>query len=143
MTQSLPTLAQAKQQARTYRTAQAAKGIALSHADALEAVAHALGFRDWNGLHAAIAEMPPEGVQLGAEVTGRYLSQPFTGRVTHLALVRPGWFRVEVQLDAPVDVIQFDSMSNWRSRVRGVIGPDGHTKERTSDGSPHLELTLR
>jgi hypothetical protein len=142
MSRTFPTLSEAKQLARTHRSQQAEKGVTLSHADSLEAVARSLGFRDWNGLYAAIAEAPPSWLALGERVFGRYLSQPFTGRVNHLRLVRPGWFEVELVLDTPVDVVTFDSMSNWRSRVRGVIGPDGHTKERTSNGSPHLELTI-
>ena len=47
-----------------------------------------------------------------------------------------------LELDQPVDVVTFDSFSNWRSRVTKVIGPDGRSFDTTSDGMPHLVLKL-
>lgn len=55
---------------------------------------------------------------------------------------RSGWFRLVLDLDEAVDVVRFDSFSNYRKRIRAVIGPNGHSKERTSDGVPHVRLDL-
>jgi hypothetical protein len=49
---------------------------------------------------------------------------------------------VRLDLDHPVDVVTFDSFSNLRKRIRGTVGPDGRSKEITSDGTPHLVLDL-
>jgi Glyoxalase superfamily protein len=39
-----------------------------------------------------------------------------------------------------VDVVTFDSFSNFRKRVWGVVGPLGESREKTSDGQPHLVI---
>lgn len=57
-------------------------------------------------------------------------------------VLRPGWFRLVLDFDEPVDVVSFDSFSNFRKRVRAVVGPDGHSKERTSDGVPQMQLEM-
>jgi hypothetical protein len=75
-------------------------------------------------------------------VTGRYLSQPFAATVLAADQFRPGWFRLVLDLDAAVDVVRFDSFSNLRKRIRVEVGPEGHSKERTSDGTPHVVLDL-
>jgi hypothetical protein len=140
MTHSLPTLRDAKDQARRLRADLARAGTPVSHAEALERTARALGFRDWNACHAAIAHRIPEGWRPGGRVTGRYLSQPFTATVIAAEPEQPGWVRLELDLDQPVDVVRFESFSNFRKRIRAVLGPEGHSKERTSDGAPHLRL---
>lgn len=140
MTRDLPTTAQAKHQARRLREKRASEGTPISHAQALEGVARQHGFRDWNALHAAIGDRPPDGWAPGRRVTGRYLSQPFSATVVSAERLRPGWFRLVLNLDEAVDVVRFDSFSNLRKRIRAVVGPDGHSKERTSDGVPHVEL---
>lgn len=143
MSTSLPTLAEAKAQARRLREQLRTEGIEISHANALERVAHQHGFRDWNTFHADIAGRPPAQFKVGGRVQGRYLSQPFTARVVAAERLRPGWYRLELDLDTPVDVVTFDSFSNFRKRVRGIVGPAGVSRERTSDGRPHLEIEMR
>lgn len=142
MTRHLPTSTEAKRQARQLRVDLAAVDTTVSHAQALEMVAHQHGFRDWNGLHAAIGNRPPEGWMPGGRVAGRYLSQPFEATVLAVEMLRPGWFRLVLDLDKAVDVVQFDSFSNFRKRVRAVVGPKGHSMERTSDGEAHMRLEL-
>lgn len=142
MTRHLPTSAEAKQQPRRLRADLVAQGSVISHAQALEMVAHQHGFRDWNAFHAAIGNRPPEGWTPGGRVEGNYLSQRFTATVVAVETLRPGWFRLVLDLDEAVDVVRFDSFSNFRKRIRAVIGPDGHSKERTSDGEPHVRLEL-
>ncbi|WP_071673490.1 glyoxalase superfamily protein [Nioella nitratireducens] len=142
MTRSLPTLAEAKAQAKRLRVKLAEDGTEIGHARSLELVAHQLGFRDWNTLHAAIGNRPPEGFAVGGRIEGRYLGQPFAATVVGVESLSPGWFRLELDLDEAVDVVTFDSFSNFRKRIRGVVGPSGLSKERTSGGQPHLELEI-
>lgn len=140
MTRDLPTAAWAKAQAKRLREDLAAEGTSISHAQALERVAHQHGFRDWNALHAAIRDRPPQGWTSGGRVTGRYLSRPFAATVRSADLLRPGWFRLNLDLDEAVDVVRFESFSNLRKRITVIVGPDGYSRERTSDGTPHIEL---
>jgi len=142
MTRDLPTTAQTKSEARRLRESLATAGTEISHAQALEKIAHQHGFRDWNALHAAIGNRPPDGCVPGGRVTGRYLSHPFAATVIAAEQLRPGWFRLVLDLDEAVDVVRSDNFSNFRKRIRAVVGPDGHSKERTSDGEPHMRLDM-
>ena len=145
----LPSLGDAKDQARRMRAELAAVGVRIGHSQALERVAHRHGFRDWNTLAAAIARDPKQEKRsartwaVDDRVRGRYLAQPFTARVASVETLEPGWVRLALDLDEAVDVVTFDSFSAFRKWIRGVIGPDGRTRERTSDGRPHIELDLR
>ena len=142
MTQALPTLYEAKAKAKTLRERLAAEGTKLSHSQALEQIAKAHGYRDWNGFFAAIEASHSVDWQVGKRVTGRYLSQPFEATILSSEQLRPGWYRLVLDLDEAVDVVRFESFSNFRKQIRAEVGPRGHTKERTSDGTPHVELDL-
>jgi hypothetical protein len=115
-------------------------GTALTHAQALELVAHQHGARDWNTLRARNGPPRAADLSVGATVRGRYLGQDFSGRVLGLAEVGGGRYRVTLHFDAPVDVVTFESFSAFRQRVSCVVGPEGHSPARTSDGRPHLIL---
>lgn len=141
MNRTLPTLADAKTHAKRLRADLDKQATQLSHAEALELVAHQNGFADWNAFHAAIGNRPPDGWAVGGRLQGRYLSQPFVATVIAVEMLRPGWFRLMLDLDEAVDVVTFDSFSNYRKRVSAVVGPAGVSRERTSDGQPHLQLT--
>ncbi|MCB2101858.1 MAG: hypothetical protein KDE22_13365, partial [Rhodobacterales bacterium] len=113
----------------------------LTHARALEAVARRHGFKDWNTARARASNQPVCPVDIGERVAGRYLKQPFEGTVIGLlALTRPGTYQVTVQLDDPVDVVTFDSFSNFRHRVTCVVDEHGTALAHTSDGQPHMVL---
>ena len=142
MNTQLPSAAQAKDQAKRLRKKMAEDGASIGHAKSLELVAHQHGFRDWNTMFAAIGNGPPNGWAIGDKVSGTYLSQPFTGHVVSISIMRPGWFRLELHLDEAIDVVTSSGFSNFRSRIRGVIGPKGHSVERTSDGQAHLQIDL-
>lgn len=142
MNGKLPTASQAKAQARRLRAEMAGKGKTIGHGEALEQVAHAHAFRDWNAMLAAIGSEPAEGWAVGDRVTGAYLSQPFAATIVGVATRKTGWIQLELELDDAVDVVAFDSFSNLRKRVRGVIGPKGHSAERSSNGQPHLVIDL-
>jgi hypothetical protein len=142
MTRHLPTITEAKQAAKQLRATFAEQGEAIGHAQALERIARAHGYRDWNAFHAALRDRPPKGWEVGGRVMGRYLSQPFAATVLAADQLRPGWFRLVLDLDAAIDVVRFDSFSNLRKRIRVEVGPEGHSKERTTDGTPHVALDL-
>ncbi len=139
---ALPTLAAAKSQAKRLRDRLTSEGTAIGHGHALELVAHQHGFRDWNAFHAAIGNRPPEAFVPGGRVQGRYLGQAFYATIRAVDMLRPGWFRLELDLDDAVDVVTFDSFSNFRKRIRGTVGPSGTSRERSSAGQPHLEIEL-
>lgn len=142
MNTQLPSAAQAKDQAKRLRAKLAEDGAPVGHAKSLELVAHQHGFRDWNTMFAAIGNGPPKGWAVGDRVSGTYLSQPFTGLVASISTIRPGWFQVELHLDEAVDVVTSDGFTNFRSRLRGDVGPKGHSVEKTSDGQAHLQIDL-
>lgn len=99
MNTQLPSAAQAKDQAKRLRIKMTENVASIGHAKSLELVAHQHGFRDWNTLFAAIGNGPPKGWAIGGKVSGTYLSQPFTGHVVSISIMRPGWFRLELHLD--------------------------------------------
>ncbi|SMX36812.1 glyoxalase superfamily protein [Octadecabacter ascidiaceicola] len=142
MTEQYPTVAQAKDLAKKLRLAKGSNGTAIGHAQSLEQVAHQHGFRDWNTMLAAIGNGAPKGWSVGEKVSGTYLSQFFSATVVSVRQLKPGWFRVELDLNEPVDVVSFESFSNFRKRIRGTVGPKGHSVERTSDWEPHLQIDL-
>lgn len=137
-----PTRAKAKEQAKRLRADLARQGDDITHGQALETVAHQNGFRDWNAFHAALEDGAPENWTPGGRVAGHYLSQPFQATVITSKQERPGWFRLALELDEAVDVVVFESFSNFRKRIHVVVGPDGYTFERTSDGTPHAVLKM-
>lgn len=139
---ALPTLAAAKSQAKRLRGRLASDGMTVSHSEALELVAHQHGFRDWNAFHAAIGDRPPDAFVPGGRVQGRYLGQDFEATILAVDMLRPGWFKLELDLDIAVDVVRFDSFSNFRKRIRGTVGPSGTSRERMGTGAPQLEIDL-
>jgi len=143
MTPVLPSLDALKTQAKALRKSLESQGRAISHAQALELIAHRHGTRDWNTLHAQIGNRPAIPFAIGQRVKGRYLNQPFVGTVVALNTLGDGqYFRLKLDFDTPVDVITFDSMSNFRSRVNVTVNHTGRTAEKTSDGQPHLVLQM-
>lgn len=140
----LPQIRTLKDQARRLRTRLEKGGEKMSHSTALELIAAQHGFSDWNTLHAAVGNRPgPESLTPGAQVRGAYLGQPFTARIVGIQAMTsaPGTYRVSLDLDEAVDVVTFDSFSAFRKRVNGIIGKDGLSRERTSNGRPQLEVS--
>ncbi|SDY43288.1 hypothetical protein SAMN05444004_101432 [Jannaschia faecimaris] len=132
------TRGEAKARARAMRDIAAKMGERLSQGAALDRVARDAGHRDWNAMSATLTD----GWTVPDRVTGRYLGQPFTAKVLEARTVRPGWTRLCLVLDKPVDAVQFESFSSLRHRVTGTVGPKGTSAEKTSDGTPHLLIDL-
>jgi len=127
-----------KAQARALRQALQADGMPVSHAKALELIAHQYGARDWNTLHARLTRRnAPSEIALGDRVTGFYLGQAYSGEI--IAVSGPATHRqVEIKLDRPIDTVRFDSFSNWRHQIRGTVDAYGCSLRKTSDGRPQL-----
>lgn len=143
-TRNLPTIDALKARARRLRDRLGRDGHQVSHSKALELIAEEHGFRDWNTLSALASKTTGEPpVALGKRVTGRYLGQPFAGEVIALQALSGGKrHRVTIAFDQPVDVVTFDSFSAYRRRAVANIDASGRTVEKTSNGVPHLELSL-
>jgi len=133
-----------KAEARVLRAEYSADGKSISHGEALERVAHAHGYRDWNTARACLPQRIGCPVTIGERVSGTYLKQPFTGTVLSVSIL-PGQqhFRIRIHFDAPVDVVTFDSFSAFRQRVFATVDPYGVSPAKTSDGEPHMRLMLR
>ena len=139
MTNTITTRRQAKARAMELRAEARQQGKSLSHARALEAVAHELGYRDWNTASARLSNQSEIPLQVGERVTGRYLKQPFNGRVHAVRELAGGLgFEVTLHFDEPVDVVEFESFSGLRQRVSAMVSEDGVSWDKTSDGIPHL-----
>ena len=129
-----------KNQAKRLRARLAGEGTRISHSQALELVAQQHGARDWNTLH-ALASRPGNNrpLAVGDRVSGRYLGQPFSGHVHGLSQAgQAGHQHITLHFDEPVDVVTFDSFSAFRQRVSALVGPDGQSPQRTSDGRPQM-----
>ncbi|MCW1934154.1 glyoxalase superfamily protein [Pararhodobacter zhoushanensis] len=133
------TLTQAKALARSLRHAMAAQGQPISHAAALEHIAHHNGARDWNTLHARLSQAPEMPFAPGDRVEGAYLGIAFTGTLRAIAPKSDG-FRVQIRFDAPIDTVRFDSFSNLRRQVQSIIDQTGHSLALTSNGAPQLVI---
>ncbi|MBB4000338.1 glyoxalase superfamily protein [Aureimonas pseudogalii] len=132
------TIDDAKAQAKALRAALQAQGTATSHAQALELIARQHGAKDWNTLHARLVlrNASPE-LALSDRVRGRYLGQPFTGRI--IGLSGPANHRqISIRFDTPVDVVKFESFSNLRRQIKATINEHGRSHRQTSDGEPQL-----
>ena len=51
-------------------------------------------------------------------------------------------YRVTVNFEEPVDVVQFEGWASFCRRVTSQISRSGKSPQRTSDGAPVMELDL-
>lgn len=138
-----------KQQAKRLRVHLAGSGQDISHAAALETVAHQYGYKDWNTLSAASliqsdarAGQPDMSnhFQVGNWVKGAFMGKPFTGEILGVQLHVSGSYGLTIRFDEPVDVVEFESFSSMRSRVNVRVNGNGVSPKKRSDGTPHLVL---
>ena len=143
-THKLPSLKVVKEQAKRLRSDLSDGALSISHSKSLELIAHQLGFKDWNTLHAAIGNRPAASpVNIGETVSGRYLGQSFTAEVLGVqAMAGASRFRLSLELFVPIDVVKFDSFSSFRKRIACTIDRQGVSVERTSDGNPQMVLEI-
>ncbi|TCU36466.1 glyoxalase superfamily protein [Rhizobium azibense] len=134
-----------KAQAKRLRQAIETRGTAISHSAALELVARQLGVRDWNTLSALATKPNADRVSalcVGSQVRGRYLNQPFVGKVLALAETGGGFHKITIHFNEPVDVVTFESFSAFRQRINAQIDTNGISPRKTSNGQPHLILDI-
>jgi len=136
----VPPVAALKAQAKRLRAAMAEKNTPLTHAMALEAVARQWGYRDWNTLSAKAHASAAVGWHVGQAVTGAYLGHEFTGRLKAVRAATGGFWYLTVVFDTPVDVVESAAFSAFRKQVNVVLGETGVTRERLSNGTPHMRL---
>jgi hypothetical protein len=137
-------LKELKLQARRLRSETATGSAPISHSKSLELIAHQRGFKDWNTLHASASNRPTsEKLGLGDTVSGRYLGQAFQGEVVGIRTIKLGQlYHVSIQLEQAIDVVTFESFSNFRRRLNCTVDQDGVSPARTSNGEPHMLLEL-
>ncbi|MEP2989482.1 MAG: glyoxalase superfamily protein [Parasphingorhabdus sp.] len=139
-----PSLKALKQQARRLRAEIANDSNPISHSQSLEIIAHQRGFKDWNTLHASMSNRPAlEALGLGEVVDGRYMGQPFRGELVGIRTLKKGQsYYVSIHADEAIDVVKFDSFSNFRRRLSCTVDQSGTSPAKTSDGQPHMILEL-
>lgn len=137
---SLPSRAALKAQAKRLRTGLADTGQPISHAQALEAVAHQWGARDWNTLNAQARDDPQPQFAPNQRVTGLYLGHRFGGHIKAVNSRTHGYWSLTLVFDEPIDVVTSAHFSNLRRQINCTIGGDGRTIEKTSDGQPHVVI---
>lgn len=140
METTLPTRATLKAHAKRLRADLAAQGKPTTHAQALEAIAHQWGARDWNTLHAQAPEVLARSFTPGERISGHYLGHAFKGTVKAAQIASAGYWRLTVVFDDAVDVVDSQHFSGFRKQVNATIGPQGRTAQKTSDGQPHMVL---
>ena len=145
MTSAYPAIEDLKSQAKRLRQAMETRGTAISHSAALELVAQQHGVRDWNTL-SALARRPNEepitALFVGSQVRGRYLNQPFSGKILALSAHGGGLHKITIHFDEPVDVVTFESFSAFRQRINAQVDGNGVSPRKTSNGVPHLVLDI-
>jgi len=139
--QTIPSRDVLKTQAKRLRSDMAARGTPLTHAAALEAIAHQWGARDWNTL-SAMAAQAHTGWAPGQRVTGRYLGHPFAGVIKAARQSSAGFWSLTVRFDTAVDVVTSDLFSAFRQQVNVTVNDTGASPQKTSDGVAHMQLDL-
>lgn len=140
---SRPTLAVVKANAKRLRSTLRNAGTPISHSKSLEMLAHQYGFKDWNGFRAKLPTSEftvPNGYHIGDRVKGRYLGQNFHAKIHSVEKVGAEHTRLVLDFEEAVDVVTFDSFSSFRKRIQCVIGAQGCTPQKTSNGDPQLCL---
>lgn len=138
------TVDELKTQAKALRRSLAGEGHVISHSKSLETLANQLGYRDWNTLHAIAGNGAPHvPYALGEAVRGTYLGQAFEGEIIGLQkLSNDNRYGLTIKFDVPVDVVKFEGMTNFRSRVNVTLNNNGRSDAKTSDGQPHMVLQM-
>lgn len=134
----LPSRAALKAQAKRLRAMLNDAETPCTHAQALEAVAHQWGARDWNTLSARAQDTSQHGYHPGQRVSGRYLGHRFAGVVKSARLMPGGRHGLTLRFDDAVDVVTSPHFSAWRKQVNCVVDHSGRTSRVTSNGQPHV-----
>ena len=142
ITSSIPSLQELKTSAKRLRIRLRASGEIVNHATSLERIAHQMGYRDWNTLHARSSILQAGcPFAVGDTVSGSYIGIPFTGRIIKLSWIHQlNQTRVTIHFDDPVDVVSFDSFSSYRKQVNCTLNMDYRSDEVTTAGVPIMQF---
>lgn len=140
MDTQLPTRMALKAQAKRLRIAFTAAGKPCSHAQALEAIAHQWGARDWNTLSAQAPDAKELVFRTGQRLSGHYLGHPFAGTVKAVRAMASGQHGLTLRFDEAIDVVTSQQFSAFRRQVDCVVNAKGRSAHKTSDGQPHVVL---
>lgn len=140
---SLPPRDVLKAQAKRLRDTLSQTGTAISHSKALEHLAHQWGYRDWNTLSAALDVSPEPRWRVGQPVSGAYLGHSFNGHVKSVRATGRDHTHLTLVFDQPIDVVASTRFSAYRRQVSCTVDRTGRTREKTSDGQPHVVLVTR
>lgn len=137
-----PSIQTLKAEARTLRESRAGAGQAITHSAALEAIAKAHGYRDWNTARAMLPERVATPFQVGGRVKGTYLGQAFKGMLIGVQLLSDmRHYKMVIKFDEPVDVVTSELFSAFRQRVTTTVDSYGISPARTGNGQPQMRLT--
>lgn len=126
-----------KSEARALRNTRAAAGDPISHGAALEAVAHAHGYRDWNTARASVPDRFVVPWQVGQRVKGLYLEQEFSGTLIGVQLLGDmAHYTVTIQFDTPVNVTPTFMFAALRHRIVTTIDIHGVSMALRGNGHP-------
>jgi hypothetical protein len=136
-----PSARSLKAEARALREERARAGMPLSHSAALEEVAHAHGYRDWNTARAALPDRVAAPFQVGERVRGTYLSQPYSGMLIGVHMMGDmQHYQVTILFDQPVNVTPNFMFEALRKRVSGTVDIRGISPALRGDGTPQLVI---
>ena len=134
--QSVQTL---KSEAKALREERIAAGESLTHGAALEAVAKAHGFRDWNTARASLPDRVATPFQIGQRVHGSYLEQPFKGILLGVQMMSDQQhFKLTVLFDEPVNVTPNFMFAALRQRVVATVDLHGVSPALRGNGRPQM-----
>ena len=130
-----------KSEAKALREQRTKAGTPLTHGQALEHVARAHGFRDWNTARAALPDRVAVPFQVGMRVRGFYLEQPFTGLLIGVQLAHNMQaYTVTIQFDEPVNVTPTFMFAAYRQRVTATVDIRGISPALRGNGQPQMRL---
>jgi len=130
-----------KSEAKALRLEREKAGEILTHGAALEQVARAHGYRDWNTARAALPDRVVSPWQVGQRVKGLYLDQPFTGMLIGVQLLgNMQNYTVTIQFDTPVNVTPTFMFAALRQRVVSTVDLHGISYAMRGNGNPQLVL---
>jgi len=128
-----------KSEAKALRDDHAKAGETLSHGAALEIVARAHGYRDWNTARAMVPDRVTVPFRIGARVSGLYLGQGFRGLLIGVQMLSDMQHHtVTVLFDTPVNVTPNFMFETLRHRVVATLDIHGQSVALRGDGQPQM-----
>lgn len=130
-----------KSEAKALREERAKSGQPITHSAALEEIARAHGFRDWNTARATLPDRIAVPFQVGMRVKGFYLEQPFRGLLIGVQLSsNMQHYTVTVLFDDPVNITPDFMFAATRQRVTATVDIRGISPALRGNGQPQMRL---